>query len=81
MLMKNENWPKPVALTSYFPVELPGIEPASLPGLLPSELAARYAPFRFVPVNYLRFRFRALTAPNLMTRQVSRPFSGWTGPR
>jgi hypothetical protein len=27
MLVKKENWPELVALTSYFSVELPGIEP------------------------------------------------------
>jgi hypothetical protein len=29
-LMKRENWPELVALTSIFPVELPGIEPVVL---------------------------------------------------
>jgi hypothetical protein len=41
MLMKKENWPKLVALTSIFVVELPGIEPAYIQGLLASELLFR----------------------------------------
>jgi hypothetical protein len=41
MLMKKENWPELVALTSIFSVELPGIEPDALPGNLGSELPVR----------------------------------------
>jgi hypothetical protein len=28
-LVKKENWPEPMALTSIFSVELPGIEPGT----------------------------------------------------
>jgi len=56
MLMKKENWPELVALTSIFCVELPGIEPDALPGLLASELRVRSVPVRFSPAHYLRFR-------------------------
>jgi hypothetical protein len=55
-VVKKENWPELVALTSIFSVELPGIEPVVLPGLMPSELEFHYVSFRFSPVRYLRFR-------------------------
>jgi hypothetical protein len=57
-------------LTSTFLVELPGIEPAALPGLLPSDLAFRYVPFQFIPVRYLRLRFRVLTASRAATYPI-----------
>ena len=47
-------------LTSIFSVELPGIEPDALPGRMPSKLRFRSVSVRFVPVRYLRFRFRVL---------------------
>jgi hypothetical protein len=56
-LDEKESWPRLLALTSFFFVELPGIEPAALAGILPSELQVHYVPFRFGPVRYLRFRF------------------------
>jgi len=51
---------KPLNSTSV--VELPGIEPVCLPGNMPSELPVQSRSFRFSPVEYLRFRFRVLTA-------------------
>jgi hypothetical protein len=42
MLMKKENWPRLVALTSFFFVELPGIEPGSY-GIPSRLLRAQFA--------------------------------------
>jgi hypothetical protein len=41
-LVKKENWPEPMALTSIFSVELPGIEPGSY-GIPSRLLRAQFA--------------------------------------
>jgi hypothetical protein len=70
MLMKKENWPELVALTSTFSVELPGIEPELLPGKMPSDLPVRSVSFRFSPARYLWFRSRVLTASRAVTYRI-----------
>src|SRR5271169_6860216 len=64
-----------MAMTCCFSVELPGIEPDDLPGLLPSELPVRSVSFRFGPLRYLRFRFRALTPSRAATNRMCSPHS------
>ena len=64
-VVKKENWPELVALTSLFSVELPGIETDALPGILDSEQQFRYASFPFSPARYQRLCFRVLTTSTL----------------
>jgi hypothetical protein len=59
-------------------VELPGIETDALPGLLLYELLFCYVSFRFVPVRYLRFRSRVLTASRAVDRGLDFASIGMT---
>jgi hypothetical protein len=59
-MKKKESWPRLLALTSFFFVELPGIEPELLPGKTLSGLHFRSNSFQFGTPRYLRFRFSGL---------------------
>jgi hypothetical protein len=67
MLMRKKTGQDFYVLTRPFSVELPGIETAALPGLLASEQAIRSVWFRFLPVNYLRFRSGVLPASRALS--------------